>query len=184
MNVVITGRHFDVTEGMKAHVNDKITKLDKFYHKILESHVILSVEKFRHIAEITVIGKHFKLTATETTSDMYASIDAAIASLEKQLRKLHDKIKEHRVKGSSGRIRELAARSLSAIRGVFRPVRETAGPRIVETQRVAEKPMSVEEAVEELKISNGEFIVFRSAEDNRIEVIYKRKDGDFGLIKT
>ncbi|OGX29803.1 MAG: ribosomal subunit interface protein [Omnitrophica WOR_2 bacterium RIFCSPLOWO2_12_FULL_51_24] len=184
MNVVITGRHFDVTEGIKSHINDKIVKLDKFYHKILEAHVILSVEKFRHVAEITVIGKQIKVTATETTSDMYASIDKAIASLEKQLRKLHDKVKEHRVKGSAGRIQEIAVRSLSAIKGVFRPEKETYGPKIVETQRVAEKPMSVEEAVEELRISNSEFIVFRSAEENRINVIYKRKDGDFGLIKT
>ena len=185
MNVVITGRHFDVTEGMKAHVNDKITKLDKFSQKIVEAHIILEVEKFRHIAEITVIGKQFKLTATDTTSDMYASMDGAIASLEKQLRKLHDRVKEHRVKGSAGRIQELAVRSISAIKGVFRPARESsAGTRIVETQRVAEKPMSVEEAVEELKISNSEFIVFRNADDNKVEVIYKRKDGDFGLIKT
>ena len=184
MNVVITGRHFEVTEGMKSHVNDKIIKLDKFYHRILEAHVILEVEKFRHIAEITVIGKHFKLTATEMTSDMYASIDMAIASLEKQLRKLHDKIKEHRVKGSAGRIHEIAVRSISAIKGVFRPERESAGPKIVETRRVAEKPMSVEEAAEELRVLDGEFIVFRGAEDNRINVIYKRKDGDFGLIKT
>lgn len=184
MNVVITGRHFDVTEGIKTHINDKIVKLDKFYHKILEAHVILSVEKFRHVVEITVIGKQIKVTATETTSDMYASIDKAIASLEKQLRKLHDKVKEHRVRGSSSRIKDIAVRSISAIKGVFRPEKEIRGPKIVETQRVAEKPMSVEEAVEELRISNSEFIVFRSAEDNRINVIYKRKDGDFGLIKT
>ena len=184
MNVVITGRHFEITEGIKSHINDKIVKLDKFFHKILEAHVILSVEKFRHIAEITVIGKHIKVTATETTSDMYASIDAAIASLEKQLRKLHDKVKEHRVRGSAGRIQEIAVRSISAIRGVFRPERESPGPKIVETLRVAEKPMSTEEAVEELRISNGEFIVFRTAEDNRVNVIYKRKDGNFGLIKA
>ena len=184
MNVVITGRHFDVTEGIKSHINDKIAKLDKFYHKILEAHVILSVEKFRHVAEITAIGKHIKVTATETTSDMYASIDMAISSLEKQLRKLHDKVKEHRVRGSAGRIKEIAVRSISAIRGAFRADKEGFGPKIVETQRVAEKPMSVAEAVEELRISNSEFIVFRSAEDNKINVIYKRKDGDFGLIKT
>jgi len=184
MNVVITGRHFEVTEGIKSHINEKIVKLDKFYHKILEAHVILSVEKFRHIAEITVIGKHIKVTATETTSDMYASIDMAIDSLEKQLRKLHDRIKEHRVKGSSGRIRDIAVRSLSAIKEAFRPAKESAAPEIVETKRVAEKPMSEGEAVDELKISNSEFIVFRNAGDDKINVIYKRKDGNFGLIKT
>lgn len=183
MNVVITGRHFDITEGMKAHVNDKIAKLNKFHQNILEAHVILSIEKFRHAAEITVVGKNMRFTATETTSDMYASIDKAIDVLDKQIRKLHDKVKEHRVRGSAVRIKDIAAR-IFAVKGYFKGEKGTAGPKIVETKRVAEKPMSVEEAVEELKISRGEFIVFRNAEDNRAEVIYKRRDGDFGLIKT
>ncbi len=183
MNVVITGRHFDVTEGMKAHVNDKIAKLDKFHSKALEAHIILSVEKFRHNAEITIVGKNMKLTSRETTSDMYASIDAAIASLDKQLAKLHDKVKEHRVKGSSSRIREIATR-IFAIKGYFKGEKESTGPKIVETKRVAEKPMSAEEAVEELNISRSEFIVFRNSQDDKINVIYKRKDGDFGLIKA
>lgn len=183
MNIVITGRHFDVTDPIKAHASEKISKLDKFLTKLLEAHVILSVEKFRHIAEITVLGKNLKVTATETTSDMYASIDKAVASLEERLRKHHDKLRAHNAK-ESRKIKDLALKSISAIRGYFKAEKETTTPRIVETKRVAEKPMSVEEAVEELNISKSEFIVFRGSEDNRINVIYKRKDGDFGLIKT
>ncbi|HRZ67894.1 MAG TPA: HPF/RaiA family ribosome-associated protein, partial [Candidatus Omnitrophota bacterium] len=116
-------------------------------------------------------------------TDMYASIDKAIDSLDNQLHKLHDKVKEHRVRRSSGRIKEIATR-IWGIKDYWRGEKPAAGPRIVETKRVAEKPMSVEEAVEELKISNGEFIVFRNADDNKVEVVYKRKDGDFGLIKA
>jgi putative sigma-54 modulation protein len=183
MNIVITGRHFEVTDPIKVHTNEKISKLDKFLTKLLEAHVILSVEKFRHIAEITVIGKNLKVTSTETTSDMYASIDKAVASLEEQLRKHHDKLRSHNAK-ESRKIKDIALKSISAIRGYFKGERETAAPRIVETKGVAEKPMSVEEAVEEMDISRGEFIVFRNSEDNRINVIYKRKDGGFGLIKT
>ena len=167
MNIVITGRHFDVTDGIKAHANEKISKLDKFLTKLLEAHVILSVEKFRHIAEITVIGKNLKITSTETTSDMYASIDKAVSSLEEQLRKFHDKIRAHNAK-KSRKIKDLALKSISAIRGYFKGERETSTPRIVE----------------ELDISRSEFIVYRGSEDNRINVIYKRKDGGFGLIKT
>ncbi|HOX10355.1 MAG TPA: ribosome-associated translation inhibitor RaiA [Candidatus Omnitrophota bacterium] len=183
MQVVVTGRHFNVTEGIKSHIDGKITKLNQFHQNILETHVILEVSKFRHIAEMTVIGKHMKLTATETTTDMYASIDKAIDSLDNQLRKLHDKVKEHRVRRSSGRMKEIATR-IWGIKDYWRGEKPAAGPKIVETKRVAEKPMSVEEAVEELKISNSEFIVFRNADDNKIEVVYKRKDGDFGLIKA
>ncbi len=183
MNIVITGRHFDVTEAMKAHVNEKIPKLDKFLTKLLEAHVILSIEKIRHTAEITVIGKGLKVTSTETTSDMYASIDRAVASLEEQLKKFHDKARAHNAK-ESRKIKDFALRSISAIRGYFKGEKDTATARIVETKSVAEKPMSVLEAIEELDISSSEFIVFRNSENNRINVIYKRKDGDFGLIKT
>lgn len=183
MNIVITSRHFDVTDPIKAHTNDRISKLDKFLTKLLEAHAILSVEKFRHTAEITVIGKNLKVTATETTSDMYVSIDKAAASLEEQLRKVHDKIRSHKAK-ESRKIKDLALKSISAIRGYFKGERDTASPRVVETKGVAEKPMSVEEAIEELNISRGEFMVFRSSQDNKINVIYKRKEGNFGLIKT
>ncbi|MFA5148410.1 MAG: ribosome-associated translation inhibitor RaiA [Candidatus Omnitrophota bacterium] len=183
MQVVVTGRHFDVTEGIKAHISSKIEKLNQFHQNILEAHVILEVSKFRHIAEMTAIGKHMKLTATESTTDMYASIDKAIDSLDNQLRKLHDKVKEHRVRNSSGRIKDIATR-IWGIKDYWKAEKPASGPRIVETKRVAEKPMSVEEAVEELKISMGEFIVFRNADDNKVEVVYKRKDGDFGLIKA
>lgn len=178
MNVTVTGRHFDVTEGIKAHIGAKIAKLEKFYSKIIEVHVILAVEKFRHIVEITLVGKHIKLTATETTSDMYASIDKAIESLEKQLRKVHDKVKEHH------RVPGLAARSISAIRGYFKSEKKVAEPSIVETRRVAEKPMSIGEAADELKLSNDEFLVFRNSDDDKINIIYKRKDGNLGLINT
>lgn len=183
MNIVITGRHFDVTEPIKSHVNEKISKLDKFLTKLLEAHAILSVEKFRHTAEITVLGKNLKVASTETTSDMYASIDKAVGSLEEQLRKHHDKQRAHNAK-ESRKIKDLALKSISAICGYFKGERDTATQRIVETKGVAEKPMSAEEAVEEMNISKNEFMVFRNSEDNRINVIYRRKDGNFGLIKT
>lgn len=182
MNVVITGRHFEVTEPIKAHVNEKILKLDKFLTKLMEAHVILSVEKFRHIAEITVIGKNLKIMSTETTSDMYASIDKAVESLEERLRKVHDKLRAHKAK-ESRKIKDFAIKSISAIRGYFKGEKDTGMPRIVETKGVAEKPMSAEEAVEELNISRSEFMVFRNSKDDKINVIYRRKDGDFGLIK-
>lgn len=98
MNIVITGRHFDVTNPIKVYAAEKISKLDKFFPKILDAHVILSVEKYRHIAEITLNGKHLSVTAKETTADMYASIDKALESIDKQLRKFSERIKDHRRK--------------------------------------------------------------------------------------
>lgn len=179
MNIIITGRHFDITEGIKSHVNGKIAKLDKFFTKILEAHVILAVEKFRHITEITLAGKDLKITATETTSDMYASIDKAVESLDKQMRKFHERLREHKIKGAH-------KAEVKAVKSAYKTSGENINfaPEIVEVKSFSEKPMSVEEAMEELKILNKEFLVFRNSDDETINVIYKRKDGNFGLIRT
>ncbi|MFH0772522.1 MAG: ribosome-associated translation inhibitor RaiA [Candidatus Omnitrophota bacterium] len=181
MNIVITGRHFDITEGIKSHVNDKIVKLDKFFTKILEAHVILAVEKFRHIAEVTLMGKDLKITATETTSDMYASIDGAIGSLDKQLRKFHERLREHKMK-QAHKVKVDAVKSAYKSSDSEKSGEEITG--IVEIRSFSEKPMSIEEAAEELKISSDEFLVFRNSDDERINVMYRRKDGKFGLIRT
>jgi putative sigma-54 modulation protein len=99
MQITIVGRHFDVTEPIKKYVDGKLLKLEKFSHKIKEAHIVLEVQKFRHIAEIVLYLKDFRLTATEESRDMYASIDKALGSLHKQLLKLRDRIKEHKARG-------------------------------------------------------------------------------------
>lgn len=184
MNIVITGRHFNVTDPIKKHANEKISKLDKFLSKIIEVHAILTVEKDRHTAELTAIGKDMKVTAVETTSDMYVSIDMAVMSLEKQLKKLHDKVKEHRGK----RVQKIKERALRFTSILTDYLSKRSEPRpasgIVERKSIPEKPMSLDEAVEELKVSKNEFLVFREFENNTVNVIYKRKDGNFGLIKS
>lgn len=184
MNIIITGRHFDVTEPIKAYAEEKISRLDKFFTKILDAHAILAVEKFRHIAEITLFGKELKITATKTTQDMYASIDKAVESLDNQLRKFHERIKEHKIK-KAHKVKDKAMRAVSvgAQTAYVAPL-TGAVPKIVEMKRLAEKPMSVEEATDELSISSGEFLVFRNSEDDKINVIYRRKDGNLGLIKS
>jgi len=96
MQLTVVGRHFGVTEPIKKYVDGKLLKLEKFSRKIKETHVILEVQKFRHIAEITLYLKYNKLTATEESRDMYASIDLAVGNLHKQLLKLRDRLKEHR----------------------------------------------------------------------------------------
>lgn len=183
MNVVITGRHFDVTNPIKAYATEKIQRLEKFFPKILEAHIILTVEKYRRIVEITLIGKHLTVTGKETTADMYASIDKALETIDKQLRKFSERMKEHKKK----KAHEVESDAISSVslgsQALALGAAANPGPKIVETRRLAEKPMSVEEAASELSISNGEFLVFRNSDDEKINVIYKRKDGDLGLIK-
>ena len=95
MDIDISGRHFDVTPGLKDHVMKKMEKLDKYSLNIVAAHVIFEVQKFSQGCEIVLLGKNLRMTAVEKTSDIYASFDAAVASLQKQLARYHEKLKNH-----------------------------------------------------------------------------------------
>ena len=179
MQITVVGRNFNVTEPIKKYVDNKLLKLDRYAEKLKEAHVILQVQKFRHIAEITLYLKYFKLTATGESRDMYASIDKAKGNLQKQLLKLRERIKEHRARRPSkkpGFFGEL-------FKGVEAEKASQKGrtPKVVKRD-FQPKPMSLDEACMELELFKDNFLVFRNAETEDINVVYKRNDGDYGLI--
>ena len=106
MDIDISGRHLDLTEGLRDHVLQKMHKLDKFSLKIVSAHVVFEVQRADQTCEIILTGKNIRMTAVEKTSDMYASFDAAVASIQKQLARYHEKIKDHRPKHGEVPIKE------------------------------------------------------------------------------
>ena len=96
MEIDITGRHFHVTEALKKYAAEKIQKLDKYSLKLEMVHVVMEVQKFHHISEITVRGKNLRLTAKEESPDMYAAFDKSFGNLQLQMARLHDKVKDHK----------------------------------------------------------------------------------------
>ena len=100
MEVRISGRHFEITEALKEHVRKKAGNFEKYLHNIIDVHAILSVEKYRKTAEISVLGKKLKITEKSVDTDMFASIDKVCRRIEKTLRRHKDKIKTHRVKNN------------------------------------------------------------------------------------
>ncbi len=98
MEIDITGRHFQVTEPLKQYIAEKIPKLDKYRLKLESVHVVLEVQKFHHIAEITALGKNFRVTAKERDEDMYAAFDESFGNIQLQFRRRHDRIKDHKDK--------------------------------------------------------------------------------------
>ena len=96
MQISICGRHFTVTDALKNYVQKKVVRFEKFAIIIIETHVILSVEKYRQCAEISIFGKKLKIAEKSVDTDMYAAIDKVCAKLEKKLSRLKDKMKEHR----------------------------------------------------------------------------------------
>lgn len=179
MKFEYTGRHIEVTPALKKHVEDHFARLDHLFEsKNSKAHVVIEVERGRHRSEIILTWKREVLTATTDNSDMYKSLSQTISKLEKQGLKVKNKKidKNHKVK------RTAVAASAPPV-AEERNGTEPRQPRIINARRYAVKPMDEEEAAMMLKDISDSFLVFRNASNQRVSVIYKRKDGNFGLIQ-
>ena len=176
MRVEYTGRQIEVTPAIQKFTEDHLKKIRKLLGESIEVHAILTVEKYRHIAEINLKSTSFKLNGLEETNDMYSSINAVLDKIERQALKAKDRMIGKKRKTSSGN----SGRSLVPVETVrVHP----EPPRIIRTESSAAKPMTVEEAVLEVTSSKSDFLVFRNAESDKVSVVYRRKDGNFGLIE-
>ena len=174
MQINVTFRHVEPTPALKAHAEEKLERMvKKHLRRPVDAHVILSVSKERHAAEITLQADHVTMFAKEETTDLYAAIDLAVGKLEHQAQKLREKRKEH--KGPSGEVRSHDDNGDAAESGPSRP-------RVI-ARRVSAKPMAVDEAVTTLDRTGDEFLVFTNAGSQQLAVLYRRKDGNYGLIE-
>ena len=96
MEIDIAGRHFQVTEPLKAYIAEKVEKLDKYSLKLELAHVVLEVQKFHHLCEITLVGKNLRMTGKNEAADMYAAFDNCFGNIQLQLRRQHDRVKDHK----------------------------------------------------------------------------------------
>jgi len=176
MKIEYTGRNFNISPAIKKHINDHFKKLNTMLNGASQAHVILTVGRHhRHIAEIVVNWHDRSLTSKADTTDMYASTLQAIDKLHKQAVKLKGKIidRSHHAKP----VKIVAPSPLPPIEP------EKDAPRIIRSRRYSIKPMTPEEAVLSVQESADQFVVFRDSETDRVGVIYKRKDGNYGLIE-
>ncbi|HKQ51374.1 MAG TPA: ribosome-associated translation inhibitor RaiA [Pyrinomonadaceae bacterium] len=178
MEFEYTGRHVEVTPALRTHVEDHFQKLEHIFNDTTaRAHVIMEVEKNRQIGEVLVHWREHTLTATDTNADMYLALTRAIAKIEKQALKLKKKIID----------RKQNAKRTSAVAPEpdGNPPVEASPPtpRIVNARRYNVKPMTAEEAALRLSEEDDQFLVFRDADTNRVGVLYKRKDGNYGLIE-
>src|SRR5213592_1119795 len=161
MLITVTFRHVDPTPPLKAYAEEKLQRVRKYLHRPVDAHVILSVAKERHVAEITLKADH-----------------VTIDKLEHQAQKLHEKRRRHKGAAAVRDVSEVTTSVLAADRR-----RPGGAPEVIRTQRVPAKPLAVEEAVEQLAVSGDEFLVFTNASNQRVAVLYRRRDGNFGLIE-
>jgi putative sigma-54 modulation protein len=176
MKFEYTGRHVEISPAIRRHVEEHFKKLDHiFKDSTVSTHVIIDVEKNRQIAEILVHWRDHTLTAKDTNADMYMALTRAMAKIEKQALKLKKKIIDRKQGGR--RTAAVAPQPDGHLEATPRP------PRILAARRYSVKPMTAEEAALRLSGESDQFVVFRDADTDRLGVLYKRKDGNYGLIE-
>ncbi len=173
MQTSVTFKNLDPSENLKAYVSSKLNRFDKYLDNPAEANVVLSVEKFRHIAEINLTGDRMAVIGKEETEDMYSAIDMALDKLEKQIKKNREKVRSRRSSARAS-LKEMAAE------GQFSS--EEREPRI-RIKNIDYKPMDIEEAAMQMDLIDDSFLVFTNARTNRVNVLYRRRDGDYGLIQ-
>jgi putative sigma-54 modulation protein len=170
MHTSVTFKNIDPSDNLKAYVQDKLDRYDRFLDSPAEANVVLSVEKFRHIAEININGRKLNIIGKEETNDMYSAIDMVLDKVGKQIKKNKEKIRDRRGGAKLGAFPDELARV------------EDDEKRVV-VKNIEYKPMDVEEALMQMELVTDNFLVFANAKTDQINVIYRRKDGNFGLIQ-
>ena len=174
MQTSVTFKNLDPSENLKSYVGDKLDRFDKFLYNPAEANVVLSVEKFRHMAEISIIGDRLNIYGKEVTEDMYSAIDIVLDKIEKQIKKNKQKIRKHRG-ASKARTKYIIAEDTSYL--------EDEATAQIRVRNIEYKPMDVEEAIMQMDLVTDNFLVFTNARTDRVNVLYRRNDGDYGLIQ-
>ena len=174
MQTSVTFKNLDSSDTLRSYVQEKLDRFDRLLDNPAEANVVLSVEKFRHMAEINIIGDRLTINGKEETIDMYSAIDMVLDKLEKQIKKSKQKIRERR--GSTkARNREMLAEEIN--------LPEEELERQIKIKNIEYKPMHVEEAALQMDLLDDNFMVFTNARSDQVNVLYRRKDGHYGLIQ-
>lgn len=172
MKFIIVGRNIEVTPGLRAAVEEKIGKLDKYFNPDTEVHVTLSVEKERQKIEVTIPVKGSIIRSEQVSNDMYVSIDLVEEVIERQLRKYKTKIVNQQQAGGNFQKEFVEDEFL-----------EDEEVNIIRTKKFGIKPMYPEDACVQMELLGHNFYVFRNAETDEVNVVYKRKGNTYGLIE-
>lgn len=170
MNVLITARHLELTPSLKSYAEEKISKFDRYLSNISEAKITLILEKNVHKAEVLLNANGMMIWAESSTGEIYSAIDDVVGKIEQQVKKYKGKLKSHR-KGEN---------KIPPAESEAPP--EEAG-RIIKTKRFDLKPMTSEEASLQMELLGKSFFIFTNALSGEINVIYKRNDGNYGLIE-
>lgn len=174
MKFIYTGKGMEVSESLKARVEKKLGKMERYFSQEAEATVRFKQQKgARNIVELTVSVSGLILRAEESSNDMYLSIDRAVDKLESQVRRYRTKLDKH--------LREAKLEPIAE--AVAEPIYEEANYDVVRTKRFAVKPMPVEDAITQMELLGHDFFLFLNEETDIMSVLYRRNDGSYGLLQ-
>jgi putative sigma-54 modulation protein len=200
MQLSTTFRHMDASQAVREYSEEKLEKIRKYFHKDpIAAHAVFSVERgFNHVADINItLPSGLIINAKETTEDMYSSIDLAVARIERQVRKWKDKIRDHKPHDAQISLRErvILAETMEPEAGT--PLEDTEPARslgviapiapafnVIKEERFTVPTLRIHDAVMQLNLLGSQFLVFANLESNHVSVVYRRNDGNYGLIET
>ena len=172
MKTTIVARKMDLTAGLKEYIENKLTKLNKFFDDDSEAKITMSVEKNRQKIEATIYSRDTIYRVEQSTSDMYVTMDKIIDDMERQIRKHKTRLEK--------RLRQDAFIDM----GIYdTPIEEESEFNIIKTKSLTTKPMSNEEAILQMNLLGHSFFVYKNSETEQNNIVYKRKDGNYGVIE-
>ena len=194
LNITITGRHVAVTDAMKDYATDKVSKMERFTNRIIDINVIMDITKIEHKVVTIMKFNHFKIKTQATSNDMYASIDIAVNKLEAILRKYKSRLQDHQAKGLSvvDMNVNVFQRPVDELEDLNAEIEEEnnreleknyRAHNIVKSETRPLKILTNEEAIMKMELSGDLFLIFKNEEDRKFKVIYRRYDGNFGIIE-
>lgn len=190
MQLNITFRHFEPIDSLKNYAREKVERANKYLESAGEAHVVLSLERHLHHADITITSGQFVLRGRERSEDMYASIDLAMDKIERQLRRYKERLKHHHGQDRIHHRQELVAH-LKVRHDVVEmpnpehvPDANDAPSRVIRTNDLLVKQMNIDEAIMQMDLMNNDFLVFTNVATSEMNVVYRRKDGHYGLIEA
>ncbi|KPA19494.1 ribosomal subunit interface protein [Candidatus Magnetomorum sp. HK-1] len=173
MQTSVTFKNLKPSDDLKNYIGSKLDRFDRYLDNPAEANVVFSIEKFRHITEVTIIGDRLNINGREEQEDMYSAIDIVLDKLEKQIKKSKGKQKSRRTQN----------RGKMDMSVMPSEIPDFDNEPQVEVMNIEYKPMSEEEAIEQMKIIDQAFLVFTNAKSNRVNVLYRKNDGNYGLIQ-
>lgn len=179
MDIITTARRFEMTPLMKDHVEKRVQKLGRYSEHIQEVHVVLTQEKHRHIAELTVRADGAELTSRQETHDMLSSIDLVVDRLENQIKKFNARLKDRKNRRTVASGVPIEEAELPEVEP-----EEQWSPVVVRGRQYHPKPATVEEAIRALRENDQEFLLFTNSKTGKVSLVHIRADGNFGFVEA